>query len=99
MSNDDPYVRPGDLGANELSYTVRVISDGTRTVAELYEGDSEHVKTWAPKPVGVGRSVRRKGEKRDAGLGTTFALARAFQDAADNARVAAEKAMNGATRL
>ena len=93
--SEKPYVRPGELGANELSYTVRTVTDGTRTIAEVYEGDSEHVKTWAPKPVGVGRSVRRKGERRDADLGTTFALARALQDAADNARAAAEKAMNG----
>lgn len=93
--SEKPYVRPGELGANELSYTVRTVTDGTRTIAEVYEGDAEHLKHWTPKPIGVGHSVRRKGERRDASIGVTFALARAFQDAADNARDAAERALNG----
>ncbi len=94
MSKNEPYIRPQELGSNEFPYTVRVVQDGTRTVAEVYEGERDDLGPWS-KPLGVGHSVRRKGDRRNGELGVTLALGRAFQDAADNARQAAEKTLNG----
>lgn len=93
-----PYVRPGDLATNDFDYHVRVVQDGTRTVAELYEGKAEDHYDWQ-KPIGVGHAVRRKGEKRKPNVGATLAMSRALQNAADNAKDAAEKALNGAITL
>lgn len=89
----NPYIRPKELGSNDLPYTVRVVQDGTRTVAEVYEGERDEIGEWS-KPIGVGHAVRRKGDRRDNSLGVTLALGRAFQCAADNAFEAAEKALN-----
>ncbi|GHF94540.1 dsRBD fold-containing protein [Streptomyces hydrogenans] len=89
-ANKDPYVRPGELGSNELTYTLRVVADGTRTVVEVY--DTADVQLWT-RPVGVGRARRRKGDRRDSGLGTSLALARALKDASDNAFSTVEDAI------
>lgn len=82
MSKHSPYIRPLDLGSNKLPYTVKVVTDGTRTVAEVYEGDEDPIVN---KPVGVGHAVRNKGDRRNPELGVTLAIARAFQDAGENA--------------
>lgn len=83
--NHHPYIRPMELGSNEWTYTVRAVTDGTRTIVEIYEGDAEEIRNWPKKPIGVGHSVRRKGDRRDVSVGSTIALARALADASENA--------------
>lgn len=57
-----------------------ILSDGTRTTAELvyrepgYRADS--------RLIGRGEARRRPGDRRDRSLGETMAMQRAFQDAA-----------------
>lgn len=79
-----PYIRPQELGSSDTDYTLRIVQDGTRTVAEVYEGPAEELSFWS-KPIGVGHAVRRKGDRRDPSLGATLAMARAFKNASENA--------------
>lgn len=77
-----PYVRPLELGANNESFHVRAVTDGTRTVAEVYTGEVQDWGDWM-SPVGVGNAARRKGEKRDTQLGIKLATARALREASN----------------
>jgi len=90
-----PYIRPREMGSTEREYTVKIVTDGTRTIAEVYEGDEEQVRLWGGAPIGVGHSVRRKGDRRDNGVGATLALARAFADASANAFESVSGALDG----
>lgn len=89
-----PYVRPLELGTNTFEQYVRVVQDGTRTVAEVYSGKQEDHYD-GKLALGVGHSVRRKGERRRPEIGTTLAIARAFESVAKNSYEGVEKALNG----
>lgn len=76
-----PYIRPQELGSNDEPFKVRIVQDGTRTVAEVYRGDSD-IRYAAP--VGVGHAVRRKGDARNPSLGASLAMARALASTSEN---------------
>lgn len=76
-----PYIRPDEMGSSTRQLTIRIVQDGTRTVAEIYNGD-ETVARFAD-PMGVGHAIRRKGDKRNPGLGVALAIARAFESASE----------------
>ncbi len=89
-----PYVRPGELGSADETYTVRVVADGTRTIAEVYDEPAEEVSPYS-LPIGRGHAVRRKGDRRDQELGTTLAVARAFQSASEGLMDVVKDAVEG----
>jgi hypothetical protein len=59
-------------------FSVTVLSDGTRTTAEITQAAGfQHFR------VGFGEARRKKGDRRDQTLGVRLALMRAFRNAAD----------------
>jgi hypothetical protein len=84
-------IHPADSNAARVRTTspnefdVVLATDGTNTICEVII-NTERGRTVA----GRGIARRRKGDKRDADVGSALALARAFQQAADNYRETAE---------
>ncbi len=73
---EGPYVAQGELGATNCRYKVKIITDGTRTIAEVYskeQGDAN--------PIGVGHAVRREGDKQNPTIGVGLATGRALVNA------------------
>lgn len=68
--------------ANIDAYRITVLTDGTTTAAEI----TAKGPFGAPLAIGQGTARRRKGDPRKESVGELLALARTFQNAADNAR-------------
>lgn len=68
--------------ANIDAYNIVLLTDGTTTEAEI----TAKGPFGAALAIGRGKSRRRKGDPRNPAVGELITLARAFENAAANAR-------------
>lgn len=79
---------------SDNSYYIRHMTDGTTTLVQIVFRDPSNM-AGGPLLIGQGVARRRKGETRNAGLGSALAFMRAHAEAYEYYKRAAENAEHG----